>query len=1120
MIRINWLCVFFFIAIHLFIEHANGQSIPTNGIAAWYPLTENVLDSSGFGHNGTFFNGLYGKNRFAKNKDGIQLNGQNQYLHVANPFATHTLSKLSISGWIKLDSLPSNGSIATIYSKTGHATNMQLGVSSSGGLVFKWHIGLPNYFITCQTDSQQIVQNKWYNIVFTMDNYTSTFYINAKKKNTKIITELGSNSGFDTAKTPGFVNLSTLRKGQFSQGDSCPISIKPIIDSINSTQTIPSPVIVTKDSPIITILRGKVKLAGTVFPDYLFNVPSYVTGTYGAFSQIAIQIGHYGNQFSFMTKTNGAKFRLLIDGLLVTPKTISLSSSGLIVYQVITFAMAKKRIITIEGCGNIFIGSLLSNQGGYFFKVDNFTPTKAVIVGDSFTDGANADAQYIGYANLLSQQLGWDGWCSGSGGTGYATSGPIAGRFRFMDRVLQDVINNKPNVVVMAGGFNDVDFITNMGVSAYQKIVDSTIDSICHQLPTAKLISIGSFWNNNDTLALKDSVSECIERATVRNKGIFINPKGWITGTGYVDHTKGNGNADSLISADGTHPTNLGHEFLAKKLLQAYLDAINPSDTAVGKYAVGATIFGNTPSDFFPGNVDDIRLYNKTLDSTNVVSLFTENGYGIPSINEFTPSTATTGTIVTIKGKYFSEVKAVYFGGVAATNFTVVNDSVINAIVATGSSGNVQVTNWLATATLSGFVFDSAAPVSVSGTVKNPKKAIIPNVSLLINGKTIDTTDNAGLYAHSLFPSETAVIKAYKNNDLAKANGVSAIDLLLIQGHILGKNNLNSPYKLIAADVNNDGFITTIDLLLIKRLILGIDSTFKGNRLWAFVDSSYTFPNPTNPFPYKDSIVVSKPKSNLANQSFIGIKLGDVNDSWDKTQLSILTIYPPIELLYSPKPKVIGEEWHVPVKAINFKNMLAIQFTLTYNQAAFNLLKVESRYLNPDYNISSKMGAVSILWTDELLNSRSLPDSTVLFDLVFNKTSSIDTIDIAIANSITPIEAWNKNYHYQSITINKETLRLANDNTQAIDEWHVGNTATTSNGLVDVYFNAKESKKISLLVFDYLGKMVRSEVLQVQKGSSKYRFSTKGFSGKKMSGIYFIKAVGFENGSVKTIYLP
>jgi hypothetical protein len=155
--------------------------------------------------------------------------------------------------------------------------------------------------------------------------------------------------------------------------------------------------------------------------------------------------------------------------------------------------------------------------------------------------------------------------------------------------------------------------------------------------------------------------------------------------------------------------------------------------------------------------------------------------------------------------------------------------------------------------------------------------------------------------------------------------------------------------------------------------------------------------------------------------------------------------------------------------------------------------------------------------SNALLNTSS---SYSAFDLVFNKTSSIDTIDMAIANSITPIEAWNKNYHYQSITINKENLRLANDNTQPIDEWHVGNTATTSNGLVDVYFNAKESKKISLIVFDYLGKILRSEVLQVQKGSSKYRFSTKGFSGKKASGIYFLKAVGFENGSVKTIYLP
>ncbi|GAB1396341.1 hypothetical protein MASR1M65_11180 [Saprospiraceae bacterium] len=35
-------------------------------------------------------------------------------------------------------------------------------------------------------------------------------------------------------------------------------------------------------------------------------------------------------------------------------------------------------------------------------------------------------------------------------------------------------------------------------------------------------------------------------------------------------------------------------------------------------------------------------------------------------------------------------------------------------------------------------------------------------------------------------------------------NGVTALDLAIIQQHILGGGTLNTPYKLIAADANND----------------------------------------------------------------------------------------------------------------------------------------------------------------------------------------------------------------------------------------------------------------------------------------------------------------------------
>ena len=49
-------------------------------------------------------------------------------------------------------------------------------------------------------------------------------------------------------------------------------------------------------------------------------------------------------------------------------------------------------------------------------------------------------------------------------------------------------------------------------------------------------------------------------------------------------------------------------------------------------------------------------------------------------------------------------------------------------------------------------------------------------------------------------------------------NGITTLDILLIQRHLLGVRPFDSPYKRIAADVNGSKTITTLDLLLMRAL--------------------------------------------------------------------------------------------------------------------------------------------------------------------------------------------------------------------------------------------------------------------------------------------------------------
>jgi hypothetical protein len=76
-----------------------------------------------------------------------------------------------------------------------------------------------------------------------------------------------------------------------------------------------------------------------------------------------------------------------------------------------------------------------------------------------------------------------------------------------------------------------------------------------------------------------------------------------------------------------------------------------------------------------------------------------------PTITSFTPTSGKTGQVVNIIGTNFTGATAVSFGGTAATTFTVVSATSINATVGVGASGSVSVTTAAGTGTRAGFIY-------------------------------------------------------------------------------------------------------------------------------------------------------------------------------------------------------------------------------------------------------------------------------------------------------------------------------------------------------------------------------------------------------------------------------
>lgn len=168
---------------------------------------------------------------------------------------------------------------------------------------------------------------------------------------------------------------------------------------------------------------------------------------------------------------------------------------------------------------------------------------------------------------------------------------------------------------------------------------------------------------------------------------------------------------------------------------------------------------------------------------------------------------------------------------------------------------------------------------NIFGKVETPLGIPLGNVTIeFSNGSQTytTTTDTSGQYSQNVPPGSYAVSHIDINNSDYQ-QGVDMSDVFAISQHLLLFDPLDSPYKRLAADVNYDQKVTTIDLIKLRKLIFGIENTFNAPS-WLFAPADYDFPVPVNPWfeniPFAGIIV---PENGNTEYNIIGFKTGDVN---------------------------------------------------------------------------------------------------------------------------------------------------------------------------------------------------------------------------------------------------
>lgn len=178
---------------------------------------------------------------------------------------------------------------------------------------------------------------------------------------------------------------------------------------------------------------------------------------------------------------------------------------------------------------------------------------------------------------------------------------------------------------------------------------------------------------------------------------------------------------------------------------------------------------------------------------------------------------------------------------------------------------------------------DVISKASLRGNIRTPYQLIPKNV--IVNYYSTESQGSVALDSQSgnyVFEDLPLGLeyKIKPENNTNPLQGVSTLDLVHIQRHILGLAPFDDPYKLIAADANSSKSVSASDLVEIRKLILGLSDRFpKDLPSWVFVTEKDGFSNPFIPYNYNNEISIANLSQDFESLNFVAVKIGDVNNS-------------------------------------------------------------------------------------------------------------------------------------------------------------------------------------------------------------------------------------------------
>ncbi len=345
----------------------------------------------------------------------------------------------------------------------------------------------------------------------------------------------------------------------------------------------------------------------------------------------------------------------------------------------------------------------------------------------------------------------------------------------------------------------------------------------------------------------------------------------------------------------------------------------------------------------------------------------------------------------------------------------------------------------------------------IGESIQEVETSLIANAS---SNESYFMSDENGEYAFDdVVMHDDYLLQGQKSDDIM--NGLNTVDIIHIQRHILGQERLSSPYKMIAADVNLDNRINGTDLVALRKMILGVNDDFGHDQSWTFVDA-YQQLTIDNPWIYRDSIMLINLSEQKTESDFIGVKLGDVDNSVIPNAVNQgIEFRNDDDILYVYDDLFVeaGERVDVTI-ASSVSDVIGYQIQLFVEEG--EVLGLDGKGLT-EANYSIQGSKVAVSYNGDL----SLSDQSAAFTLsIIAGSDGLLSEQLSIKNSQLRSEA------YVGESLNARDIRLTAKETSDIKLYQ--NRPNPFSDQTDIDFELPENGEVTMTLYNVTGQIIKT----------------------------------------------